>query len=155
MVLAFMTPGLRCQRERVQSSARGGSLRRRSCDRVRPMGTRPRSPLIVRFGAVPFGTTISALPRYLIPDAEAEVNQRREADEEADERIEALQGDDGEKAEAAVIRHRIAEDGDDGREHGERVDVEGERIEQSRKKRAAVVLDRPLVTGRTFLDHPI
>ena len=49
--------------------------------------------------------------RNIRPDAEAEVNQGRDADHEADEGVELVEGDDGEKAERTVIRHAVAEDG--------------------------------------------
>ena len=56
-----------------------------------PKVTCPRLTLIVRIGAATFGATISVLPQC-IADAEAEVNQGRKADEEADEGVEAVEG---------------------------------------------------------------
>lgn len=50
-------------------------------------------------------------------DAEAEVNEGRDTDHEADEGVEAFEGDDGEDTEAAPIRHGVTEDGKDGGEH--------------------------------------
>jgi hypothetical protein len=46
----------------------------------------------------------------LVADAQAEVHQGRKANEEADDSIEALQGDDGKEAEAAAVRDRVAEE---------------------------------------------
>ncbi len=45
-----------------------------------------------------------------IADAKAEVNERRQADEEADDGVEAFQGDDSQEAEAAAVRDGIAEE---------------------------------------------
>lgn len=50
-------------------------------------------------------------------DAEAEIYQGRDADHEADEGVEAFEGDDGEDTEAASVGHGVAEDGNDGGEH--------------------------------------
>ena len=79
---------------------------------MRPKGTRTRSPLIVRFGAVSFGATVSALPRYFAADAEDEIREGRESDQEADNGVEAFEGDDGDPAKGAVIRHGVAEERD-------------------------------------------
>jgi hypothetical protein len=46
----------------------------------------------------------------LVANAEAEVNQRREADEQTDENVQTLQGDDGEKAEQAMVWDGVAEE---------------------------------------------
>ena len=45
----------------------------------------------------------------MVADAEAEVDQGREADEEADDGVEAFEGDDGDQAEGAVIGDGVAE----------------------------------------------
>jgi hypothetical protein len=45
----------------------------------------------------------------LVADAEAEVEQGREADEEADDGVEAFEGDDGDQAEGPVIGDGVAE----------------------------------------------
>jgi len=51
-------------------------------------------------------------------DAEAEVNEGREADRQADVGVEAFEGGEGEKAYRAVVRDWVAEDGESGGEHG-------------------------------------
>ena len=54
----------------------------------------------------------------LVADAEAEVEQGREADEEADDGVEAFEGDDGDPAEGAVIGDGVAEKRGEGRKKG-------------------------------------
>ena len=54
---------------------------------------------------------------YFPADAQAEVNQGREADHEADVGVEAFEGRKGEKAYRAEIRYGVAEDGEGGGEH--------------------------------------
>ena len=61
-----------------------------------------------------FGVPISEL----VADAEAEVEQGREADEEADDGVEAFEGDDGDPAEGAVIGDGVAEKRGEGRKKG-------------------------------------
>jgi hypothetical protein len=61
-----------------------------------------------------FGVPISEL----VADAEAEVEQGREADEEADDGVEAFEGDDGDQAEGAVIGDGVAEKRGEGRKKG-------------------------------------
>lgn len=68
-------------------------------------------------------------------DPEVEVNQGGDADEEADEAVQAVDRERGEEAEGALVGHGVAEDGDEGT-HGRR----GEREMRKMQKRAAVVV---------------
>ena len=54
----------------------------------------------------------------MVADAEAEVEQGREADEEADDGVEAFEGDDGDQAEGAVIGDGVAEKRGEGQKKG-------------------------------------
>lgn len=47
---------------------------------------------------------------YFPTDAEAEVDQGGEADEEADDGVEMLERDRGDKANQAAVRDRVAEE---------------------------------------------
>ena len=53
----------------------------------------------------------------LTADAQAEVNQGREADHEADVGVEAFEGGKRKKAHRAVVRYGVADDGKGGGEH--------------------------------------
>jgi hypothetical protein len=50
-------------------------------------------------------------------DAEAEVNEGREADHEADVGVETFECREGEKAYSTVVRDGVAKDGEGGGEH--------------------------------------
>lgn len=55
----------------------------------------------------------------LMADAEAEVDQRGDADEEAHKAVHAVDRERGEKAEGSLVRDGIAKEGEEGR-HGRR-----------------------------------
>ena len=88
----------------------------------------------------------------LAADAEAEVNERGEADEQADEAVHAFDGEGGEEAERALVRDRIAKEREQ-RRHGRRGTRKNVRLGRLRRmrgtgrtlKRAAVFGDRPPV----------
>jgi hypothetical protein len=53
----------------------------------------------------------------LVADAEAEVNQSRDADEEADEGVELVKGDDGDPAKTYSVEDWVAGEFGEGGEH--------------------------------------
>jgi hypothetical protein len=54
----------------------------------------------------------------VVADAEAEVNQRRDTDEEADEGVKLVEGDDGDPAKTYSLEDWVAGEFGDGGEHG-------------------------------------
>ena len=64
-----------------------------------------------------FGGGLGVAVADFAADAQAEVNEGREADHEADIGVEAFKGREREKADRTVVRHGVAEDGEGGGEH--------------------------------------
>ena len=93
-----------------------------------------RSTLIVRIGAATFGATISVLSQC-IADAEAEVSQGGDADEEADEGVEAVEGDGGEPAQAGALENGIADYVGEHRWEAEGAGAERRKAERLRAER--------------------
>ena len=54
----------------------------------------------------------------VVADAEAEVNQRRDTDEQADEGVELVEGDDGDPAKTYSLEDWVAGEFCEGGEHG-------------------------------------
>jgi hypothetical protein len=54
----------------------------------------------------------------VVADAEAEINQGGNADEEADEGVELIEGDDGDPAKTDTVKDWVTGEFGDGGEHG-------------------------------------
>ena len=67
-----------------------------------------------------FGLGLGVAVAYFPADAQAEVDEGREADHQPDVGVEAFEGRKGEKAYRAVVRHWVTENGKGCGEHSER-----------------------------------
>lgn len=85
--------------------------------RVPRQPLRNESALRFRYGSI-LGARRVIAATQLVPDAEAEVNQGRETDEEADDGVEVLQGEGGEETDESPVGHGVADYGGEGGKEG-------------------------------------